>query len=147
MNLISSPQENGLWGDMHKTEENTWHLLFLWDFGTSNLIWQGIISQSKIVVAAELGSGSGSCPLSFCRVCGCVLWGLWMFWVLCLLGTQFHAGGRHSPQTTTPNSARRGGCVPVCADLRDGASSSIKFVTATAACIAGTCPWAVGRQL
>lgn len=68
MNFIISPQENRLWGDMHETEESTWHLVFLWDFVTSNLIWQSIISRSKVVVAAELGSGSGNCPFSFCCV-------------------------------------------------------------------------------
>lgn len=60
--LWFSPQESYIWGDTHKAEDNIWHLVFQWDLGIFSLIWQGIISRPSVVVAAELGSGSGNCP-------------------------------------------------------------------------------------
>lgn len=70
-------------------------------------------------------------------------------WQCCQLSA-VTTGGRHSPRALElrlPSAAHRGDCIPACADLRCGASSSTKLVAVTAACIAGTCPWAVGRQL
>lgn len=75
------------YGEIHirQKTDNTWHLVFLWNLGTSSLIWQGIISRPNVMVAAELGSGSGNClcPIATflaactgfcpCSVC-CAIW-------------------------------------------------------------------------